>query len=80
MSRLENLMEMTKLNELISKKEKKNTLWAILAVVGVIAAIAGVCYAIYRRRNAEYLAEFDDEFFDECEEAEDELFVDEGEN
>lgn len=80
MSRLENLMEMTKLNELIGKKEKKNTLWAILAVVGVIAAIAGVCYAIYRRRNAEYLAEFDDEFFDECEDAEDELFVDEGEN
>ena len=80
MSRLENIMEMTKLNELIGKKEKKNTLWAILAVVGVIAAIAGVCYAIYRRGNAEYLAEFDDEFFDECEDAEDELFVDEGEN
>ncbi len=75
MSRFENLMEMTKLNELLGKKEeKKNTCLIVFAAIGVVAVIAGICYALYRRRCAEELADFDDEFYDEFEEAEADLF------
>ncbi len=46
MNKLENLMDMAKLNDLLGKKqeEKKkcNVLFWVLAIVGVVAAVAGI--------------------------------------
>ena len=73
-------MEVAKIKELLSKKEKEEkccnvVLW-ILAIVGVIAAAAGIAYAIYRYMNPDYLEAFEEEFEEEFEDDED-LFEDE---
>ena len=86
MNKLENLMDMVKVNELLNKKEepkkKCNVVLCVLAVIGAIAAVAAIAYAVYRYLNPDYLDDFEDEFEDdfEDEEAEDDFFVDEGEN
>ena len=91
MNKLENLIDMARLNELLGKKEEEkkecNVLLCVLAVIGAIAAVAAIAYAVYRYLNPSYLDDFDDEFEDEFEdedeEAEDDdedFFVDEGEN
>lgn len=89
MNKLENLIEMSKLNDLLGKKEEEkkcNTVLCVLAVIGVIAAAAAVAYAIYRYFNPRFLDDFEDEFEDEFEEDEDDddddedFFVDEGDN
>ena len=91
MNKLENLIDMARLNELLGKKEEEkkecNVVLCILAVIGVIVAVAGIVYAVYRYLNPRYLDDFEDEFEDEFEDAEDDeeaddddFFVDEGEN
>lgn len=87
MSKLENLVEMAKLNEFLGKKEaekkKNNVVLIVLAVVGAVAAVAAIAYAVYRYLNPDYLEDFEDEFDDEFEDEEkdeDDFFVDEGEN
>ena len=94
MNKLENLIEMAKLNDLLAKtplakkddEEKKcNVVIWVLAVVGIIAAAAAIAYEIYRHFNPSYLDDFDDDFEDEFEDEEedadeDDFFVDEGEN
>ncbi len=88
MNRLENLIDIARLNELLGKKEEEKKEWnvviCVLAVLGAIAAVAGIAYAVYRYLNPRYLDDFEDEFEDEedDEEAEDDedFFVDEGEN
>ncbi len=83
MNKLENLMDMAKLNDLLGKKqeEKKkcNVLLWVLAIVGVVAAVAGICYAVYRYFTPDYLEDFEDDFDDdfETEEDEDDFFEDE---
>lgn len=64
MNRLEDLVNATKLNELINKNEEKkdNTLVMVLAVVGGIALVAGIAYALYRYFKPDYLEDFEDEF------------------
>lgn len=87
MNKLENLIEVTKLNELLGKKEEKKkcspVVW-VLAIIGAVAAVAAIAYAVYRYFTPSYLEDFEEEFEDEFEdeEAEDEedFFVDEGEN
>ncbi len=89
MNKLENLVEMARLNDLLGKKEKEeekkcDTLVWVLAIIGVIAATAAIVYAVYRYFNPSYLDDFDDDFEDEFEDEEaeedDDFFVDEGEN
>ncbi len=90
MNKLENLIEATKLNELLGRKEEEkkkpcNTIVCILAVVGAIAAVAAIAYAVYRYFTPKYLDDFDDDFEDEfedeaAEDEEDDFFVDEGEH
>ena len=50
MSRVEELIAATRLNELVNKKEEdkqcKTVLW-ILAIVGAVAAVAAIAYAVY---------------------------------
>ncbi|NLL80483.1 MAG: hypothetical protein GX234_12015 [Clostridiales bacterium] len=80
MNRLEEIINMAKLNELLGKKEEKkkdNTVLWVFAVIGAIAAIAGIAYAVYRYLRPDYLEDFEDDFEDEFDEDEDEFFEDE---
>ena len=69
MTRFEEILATTKLNELVAKKDddaqmKKMLLWG-LAIVGAIAAIAGIAYAVYRFFAPDYLEDFEDEDFED---------------
>lgn len=87
MNKLENLVEFSKLNELLGKKEEEkkkcNVLLWVLAIIGAVAAVAGIAYAVYRYFTPDYLEDFEDDFEDETddlEEEDDDFFVDEGDN
>ena len=92
MNKLENLIDIARLNELLGKKEEEKKEWnvviCVLAVLGAIAAVAGIAFAVYRYLNPRYLDDFEDEVEDEFEDEEDDeeaeddedFFVDEGEN
>ncbi|MCC2164017.1 DUF4366 domain-containing protein [Brotaphodocola catenula] len=76
MSRVEEIMNSTKLNEFLHRKEeeeKKKTfiLWA-LAIIGAVAAVAAIAYGVYRFFTPDYLEDFDDDFDDDFFEDEDE--------
>ena len=88
MNKLENIMEMTKLNELLGKKEDENKkcnvlLW-VLAIIGMVAAIAGIANMVYRHFVPDYLEDFEDDFeydfIDEDEDDEDDFYEDETED
>lgn len=76
MKRIEDLISVAKIGELLKKEEPvekvgKKILWA-LAIIGVIAAVAGIAYAVYKYLTPDYLDDFDDfdddfddDFFDE---------------
>ncbi len=89
MNKLENLIDMARLNDLLGKKEEDkkecNVVLCILAVIGAVAAVAGIAYAVYRFMRPDYLDDFEDEFEDDfededSEDEEEDFFVDEGEN
>ena len=87
MNKLENLIEASKLSEILGKKEEEkkkcNPVVCVLAVLGEIAAVAAIEYAVYRYFTPDYLDDFEDDFEDEFEDEEDDdddFFVDEGEN
>ena len=66
----EELMGMTKLNELLNKEEEKKpckVVW-VFAIIGAIVAIAAIAYAVYRYFTPDYYDDFEDEFEDEFEE------------
>ena len=69
MGKLDEVLEMMKVNELLGKKEEKkdngNTVLWILAIIGAIAAVAGIAYAVYRYLTPDYLEDFDDDFDDD---------------
>lgn len=80
MSKLEEIIESARINELIHKKEdekpKKTILW-ILAVIGAVAAVAAIAYAVYRFFTPDYLEDFEDDFDDDFD---DDFFDDEEED
>ena len=80
MSKLEEIIESARINELINKKEdekpKKTILW-ILAVIGAVAAVAAIAYAVYRFFTPDYLEDFEDDFDDDFD---DDFFDDEDED
>lgn len=72
MTKFEEILAATKLNDLIHKKDeddqcKKAILWG-LAIIGAIAAIAGIAYAVYRFVTPDYLEDFDEDFDDDFDE------------
>lgn len=68
MSRVEELIAATKLNELVNKKEEdkhcKTVLW-VLAIVGAVAAVAAIAYGVYCFFTPDYLEDFDEDFEDD---------------
>lgn len=78
MNKLENMIDLAKLSELLGKKEEEkpekkcNVLLWIFAIIGIIAAVAGIAYAVYRYFKPDYLEDFEDEFEDDYEDEEDE--------
>ena len=88
MSKIENLIDIARLNELLGKKEEekecRKVLW-VLAIIGAVTAVAAIAYAVYRYLNPRYLEDFEEEFEDafedeDAEDEEDDFFADEGEN
>ena len=75
LSKVEDLMNAAKLNDLLTKKQddekKKNTILWVLAIVGAIA------YAVYKFFTPDYLEDFEDDFDDDFD---DDYFADEEEN
>ena len=52
LNRMEEMMNASRLNELLHKKEedekKKSCILWVLAIIGAVAAVAGIAYAVYR--------------------------------
>lgn len=69
MSRVEELMNSSRINELFNKRaedeKKKNCILWILAIIGAVAAVAGIAYAVYRFFTPDYLEDFEDDFDDD---------------
>ncbi len=80
MSRVEEIMNNTRLNEFLHREEeadkKKSMILWVLAIIGVIAAVAGIAYAVYRFFTPDYLDDYEDDFEDDME---DDVFEDETE-
>ena len=70
MNKMEDLINMTKLNELLNKKEEveekktSKVVW-IFASIGLVAAVAAAIYGIYRFFTPDYLEDFEDDFEDD---------------
>ena len=78
MNKVDDFLTMTKLNDLLNKKEEEakkpsKVLW-IFAVVGIVVAVAAAVYGVYRFFTPDYLEDFEDDFEDEFE---DDFFDDE---
>ena len=69
MNRMEEIVNSTKLNEFLHRKEeedkKKNCILWVLAIIGAVAAVAGIAYAVYRFFTPDYLDDFDDDLDDD---------------
>ena len=80
MNRMEDLMNSSKLNELLHRKDddkKKNSILWGLAILGAVAAVAAIAYAVYRFFTPDYLEDFEDDFDDDFD---DDFFEDETES
>ena len=68
-SKMEELVNASRLNRLLTKKEedekKKNTIVWVLAIIGAIAAVAGIAFAVYKFFTPDYLEDFEDDFKDD---------------
>ena len=79
LNKLEEYIDMSRINELLGKKEEEkkcskccDTILWILAVIGAVAA--GIAYAVYRYLKPDYLEDFEDDFDDDFD---DDFFEDE---
>lgn len=69
MKNLSDLLEMAKVTDIMSKKEKEDNkiVWA-LAIIGAVAAVAGIAYAVYKYLTPDYMDDFDEDFDDDFDE------------
>lgn len=68
MSRVEELLATTKLNDIMHKKDEdkaKNTVLWVLAIIGAVAAVAAIAYAVYCFFTPDYLEDFEEDFEDD---------------
>lgn len=69
MNRVEEIMNSTRLNEFLHRKEqeekKKNNILWVFAIIGAVAAVAAIAYAVYRFFTPDYLEDFEDDFDDD---------------
>ena len=85
MNKIENLIDMAKLNELLGKKEEKknksNVLVWLFGVIGMGAAVCAMGYAVYRYLAPDWLEDFGEEFEEEFEDEDEEedIYEDESE-
>ena len=72
MGKMEDLISMSRLNELLNRKEEKSkrctTILWVLAIIGAVAAVAGIAYAVYRFLTPDCDEDLEDEFEDEFDE------------
>lgn len=68
MSRVEEMIATTRLNDLLNKKEEekqaKTVLW-VLAIIGAVAAVAAIAYGVYCFFTPDYLEDFEEDFEDD---------------
>ena len=78
LNRVEEIINSTKLNDFLHRKEeeekKKNCILWALAIIGAIAAVAAIAYGVYRFFTPDYLEDFEDDFDDDFD---DDFFEDE---
>lgn len=77
MNKLDELIELLKVNAGLSEKKQKKKCNGVACVLGVVAAIAAVgaaIYAAYRYFGPSYLEDFDDDYEDDYD---DDFFEDE---
>lgn len=81
MNKVEELLNASKINELLHRKnteEKgKNLLLWVLAIIGAVAAVAAIAYGVYRYFTPDYLEDFEDDFDDDFD---DDFFEEDVEN
>ena len=66
MEKLSDLLEMAKVSDIITKKEKEdNKIVWVLAIIGAIAAVAGIAFAVYKYLAPDYMDDFDEDFYDD---------------
>jgi len=67
--KMEDLIEVSKLGEILGKKDegKTNPFIAILAIIGGVAVIAAIAYAVYRFMTPDYFDDYDDDYDDDFE-------------
>ncbi len=68
-SKVEELLNAAKLNELLHKKEleekNKNTVMIVLAIIGAVAAVVGIAVIVYKYLTPDYLDDIDsDDMYD----------------
>ena len=74
MARVEEIMNSTKLNEFLHRKEEEEKKKTCIAIIGVVAAVAAIAYGVYRFFTPDYLEDFEDDFDDDFD---DDFFEDE---
>ena len=82
LNKMEELVNMSRLNELLHRREedekRKNCILWALAIIGAIAAVAAIAYGVYRFFTPDYLEDFEDDFDDD--DFDDDFFEDEEES
>ena len=77
MEKLSDLLEMAKVSDIITKKEKEDNkiVWA-LAIIGAIAAVEGIAFAVYKYLAPDYMDDFDEDFDEDFDDDFDDDFFD----
>ena len=70
MNKMEDLISMSKWNDLLNRKEAEEdkkasrVVW-VYAIIGIIVAVAAAIYGLYRFFAPDYLEDFEDDFEDD---------------
>lgn len=68
LSKVEELINASKLSGLLRREDdekRKNTIFWVLAIIGAIAAVALIAFAVYKFFTPDYLEDFEDDFDDD---------------